>query len=136
MTLENHPTNIFLIDDQPIDNVIFKMLINKVVDNTKVSANVDGQIAIEQLVGLTKTSPESLPDYIFLDINMPGMDGWQFLSEYERLSINSFKKIRIYMLSSTVYRHDIDRSKANPLVVDFLEKPINLERIKSVFSAS
>ena len=136
MIAKNRPTSIYVIDDEPLDNIIFKMLIKRVDGEIDVDAINNGHNAICKLVQISETEPERLPDYIFLDVNMPGMNGWQFLSEYERLKIGQFKKTHIYILSSSLYHEDYMKSQSNPLIEDFINKPINLENLKTIFKAA
>jgi CheY-like chemotaxis protein len=134
-------TNIFfpkilVIDDEELDNAIFKMLINRVIKNSEVDVMVNGEEAIKKLLEVSKSNPELLPDFIFLDLKMPVMNGWQFLEEFERLNIDPLRKIQIYVLSSSVLSDDINKSLSNPLVEDFLSKPINLDKIRTIFEAA
>jgi CheY-like chemotaxis protein len=134
-------TNIFfpkilVIDDEELDNAIFKMLINRVIKNSEVDIMVNGEEAIKKLLEVSKSNPELLPDFIFLDLKMPVMNGWQFLEEFERLNIDPLRKIQIYVLSSSVLSDDINKSLSNPLVEDFLSKPINLDKIRTIFEAA
>ncbi|GAA4327240.1 response regulator [Mucilaginibacter gynuensis] len=133
VTIVNKPASVFVIDDEPLDNIIFKMLIKRVDDDINVNAINDGRNAIDQLLEIGIKTPESLPDYIFLDLNMPGMNGWDFLKEFKRLGLNRFKKIQINILSSSVFSEDIVRSRSNPLVDNFFNKPINLDNLKTIF---
>ncbi|GAA4326003.1 response regulator [Mucilaginibacter gynuensis] len=128
-------TRVYVIDDEPLDNIIFKMLLKRVNSKIQVDAINDGRNAINKLIQMCKTKPEGLPDYIFLDLNMPGMNGWDFLAEFKRFGINQYKKIHINILSSSVYWEDINKSLSNPLVEHFFNKPINLENMKSIFRA-
>ena len=136
MICENRPPTIYVIDDGPLDNMIFRMLIKRLDGKINVDAIDDGQNAINKLVETSQTEPERLPDYIFLDLNMPLMDGWQFLTEYERLKIDQFKKINIYILSSSIDYGDIAKSKSNHLVEGFINKPLNLENLKTIFQTA
>jgi len=128
--------NIYVIDDAPLDNMIFKMLIKRVGIEINVDAIDNGRNAIEKLIQVSESNPKCLPDYIFLDLNMPEMDGWQFLREYRRLKIDDFKKTQIYILSSSIDNEDIVKSKLNPLVVDFINKPLDLDNLKNIFKAA
>jgi CheY-like chemotaxis protein len=67
---------------------------------------------------------QMLPDIILLDINMPVMDGWDFLDAYSPLHSQVAKKIRIYILSSSISESDMDKANRNPLVSRFVSKPI------------
>jgi len=131
-----NPTKIWVIDDRSLDSFICKKLINNVVKNAVIDLISNGERAIERLGTLASLQPALLPNYIFLDINMPKMDGWQFLEEFERLKIYQAGIIHIYMLSSSVYIEDINRSQSNSLVEDFITKPMTTERLKAIFEAA
>ena len=75
-----------------------------------------------------------LPDIILLDINMPVMDGWDFLEEFIKLKPQMDKKIKIYMLSSSINEADIARSKSYADVSDYITKPIKIETLISLFA--
>ena len=133
---KNLPAGIYVIDDEQLDNMIAKMLIKRINTDINVVTFNDGQTAIDQIVFLSETSPESLPDYIFLDINMPGMNGWQFLKAYASRQIDRIKQIHIYIISSSIDYNDIIKSKSNPLVYDFINKPLNAENLKTILWAA
>lgn len=76
---------------------------------------------------------KAFPDFIFLDLNMPALDGWGFLHAYRKFPKEIKEKCTVYILSSSVDEHDIKRSKIHEDVRDFLSKPldkIDLEVIK------
>jgi CheY-like chemotaxis protein len=98
-------------------------------------ACLNGRFAIDQLVDIQKRDPEKLPDYIFLDINMPIMNGWEFLEEYKRLNIDPLGKSKIFIISSSVFSNDINRAKSYPIVKSFVSKPLSVEKIKELFEA-
>ncbi|OWW25670.1 response regulator [Zobellia sp. OII3] len=79
--------------------------------------------------------PAVLPDFIFLDIDMPIMDGFQFLEGYRPLVPKIGKSIEIYMVSSSVDPEDIERARAYPMVVDYISKPLASDRLKTIMNA-
>ncbi len=77
---------------------------------------------------------DKLPDIILLDINLPIMDGWEFLEEYDKI-VGSFpKKIKLYMFSSSISAIDKDRAIQNPLVEDYLIKPLTEEKLSKIIN--
>jgi CheY-like chemotaxis protein len=77
-----------------------------------------------------------LPEVILLDINMPVMDGWEFLDEYVKVKHKIKNKVKIYMVSSSVNLSDIDRAKTYGDIVDYVIKPIkssDLQKISNDF---
>ncbi|RCH55583.1 response regulator [Mucilaginibacter hurinus] len=130
MNITSKTISVLLVDDDEINNFISIKLIKKAILNTDISACLNGRFAIDQLLA---KDPNDLPDYILLDINMPIMNGWEFLDEYNRLNIDPLKKTKIYIISSSVFSNDIAKAKSYPLVQDFISKPLNVERIKEIF---
>lgn len=133
MNVNNRPVSILLVDDDEINNFISIKLIKKALLNTEITACLNGKFAIDQLLEISRRDPSKLPDYILLDINMPIMNGWEFLDEYERLQIDEQGKSKIFIISSSVFSNDISKAKSYPLVQDFISKPLNVEKISEVF---
>jgi len=133
MNVNNRPVSILLVDDDEINNFISIKLIKKALLNTEITACLNGKFAIDQLLEISRRDPSKLPDYILLDINMPIMNGWEFLDEYERLQIDQQGKSKIFIISSSVFSNDISKAKSYPLVKDFISKPLNIEKISEVF---
>jgi CheY-like chemotaxis protein len=134
MSVIPRPVNIMLVDDDEINNFITVKLIRKAYPDAVISTFLNGRLAIDKLKNVLQQNPENTPDYILLDINMPVMNGWEFLEEYKTLSFDREKKITIYILSSSVFSNDIDKAKSYESVANFISKPLNLEAIKEVFS--
>lgn len=134
MSVIQRPVNIMLVDDDEINNFITVKLIRKAFPEAVLSTCLNGRLAIEKLKDLFQNHPEKLPDYILLDINMPIMNGWEFLEEYKKSNMDPEKKITIYILSSSVFTNDIDKAKSYESVANFISKPLNLDAIKEVFS--
>jgi CheY-like chemotaxis protein len=132
MNSQTHPISILLVDDDEINNFISIKLIKKAVDNADIKACLNGRFAIDELSEIQKEDPNKLPDYILLDINMPIMNGWEFLDEYKRLHIDPLGKSKIYIISSSVFSNDISKARSYPLVRNFVSKPLSVEKIKEM----
>lgn len=117
---------VLLIDDDPINNIVNKKLISKHSASIEIFEFQDAEKAVIFL----KESPANKPDVILLDINMPKMNGWQFLDIYQNLNINS----RLFMLTSSIAREDETRARNYSVVHGFLIKPLNGDKIKQIFS--
>ena len=135
MDIETKPVHILLIDDDEINNFISIKLIKKALSNAEISSCLNGKVAIEELIEMQKISPEKLPDFILLDINMPIMNGWEFLDEYKRLNIDTTGKSKIFIISSSVFSNDISRAKSYPLVKNFISKPLSVEKIREMLES-
>ena len=134
MSLDNSKTvSILLVDDDEINNFISIKLIKKALTNTEINSCLNGRFAIDQLAEIQRKDPSKLPDYILLDINMPIMNGWEFLDEYKRLNLDPLGKSKIYIISSSVFSNDINKARSYPIVKDFISKPLNVEKIKELF---
>ncbi|MGI4750681.1 MAG: response regulator [Janthinobacterium lividum] len=134
MSVIQRPVNIMLVDDDEINNFITVKLIRKAFPDAVLSTYLNGKLAIDKLKNLFQENPEKIPDYILLDINMPVMNGWEFLEEYKASNLDPEKRITIYILSSSVFSNDIDKAKSYESVANFISKPLNLDSIKEVFS--
>lgn len=135
MNINSRPVSILLVDDDEINNFISIKLIKKALLNTTITACLNGKFAIDQLLEISHNDPSKLPDYILLDINMPIMNGWEFLEEYEKFKIDPQHKTKIFIISSSVFSNDISKAKSYPLVKDFISKPLNIEKITELFEA-
>ncbi|MDX1277396.1 response regulator [Oceanihabitans sediminis] len=118
----NRANLICIIDDDPIFVFAAKKCLKASNLCDKVSVYKNGLEAINN-IKLVAESGEVLPDVIFLDINMPIMDGWQFLDEFIKLRIS--KNITVFIVSSSVDPADIEKSETYSEVQSFLVKPIN-----------
>jgi CheY-like chemotaxis protein len=132
MSSYNAPVSILLVDDDEINNFISIKLIKKAVDNADIKACLNGKFAIDELSEIQRQDPSKLPDYILLDINMPIMNGWEFLDEYKRIGIDPMGKSKIFIISSSVFSNDISKARSYPLVKNFVSKPLSVEKIKEM----
>jgi CheY-like chemotaxis protein len=124
---------ILLIDDNEIDNYITRQLLCKhnVADNITACQSATDAL---NLLSSTLANSKAFPEIIFLDISMPEMDGFGFLREYELFPESAKKNTSIIMLSSSQNPDDIAKAKKNPLVKEYLQKPITKEAVARLFN--
>lgn len=124
---------ISIVDDDPIVVFGIKKMLHTTVDCEVVEAYKNGKLAIESIKSCIREE-RSLPEIIFLDINMPIMDGWQFLEEFITLPIA--KKVKINIVTSSIDPYDIQQweyfKKITHHVITFNNKPIKKEEITAI----
>ena len=125
------PINILLVDDDYIYQLIARKIIELLNMNCRIRVFSNGQEAINHLKYSIDRCKE-LPDVIFLDINMPVMNGWEFLKEYETIAKACHKEIPVYMVSSSENEADKQRCSHFPLVRDYIEKPLDQQRFVKI----
>ncbi len=120
------------------DDSVYQFTTTRTIETHKLAKKIlifsDGEQAIQFLIDNIFNS-DDLPDIIFLDINMPVMDGWQFLEEYVTLKPNLSKKITIFMISSSVDPTDLEKAKKISEISDYIIKPITPTALKEIISA-
>jgi response regulator of citrate/malate metabolism len=130
-----NPANIMIIDDDEINNFIVEKLIKKVCKITKITTCTDTTNAIDLLLSINKESGR-LPEFIFLELFSPSMNGWDFLAEYSRLNLDKIIESRIIILTCSIFQRDIDLALNHTCVIDYITKPVTTERLKSLFAKS
>lgn len=123
--------NILLVDDDEATNYIHKRVIMQMNCAENVVVKDSGIDALQYL----KTETEGKypqPDLIFLDVNMPAMDGWEFLEEYNNLTEDQLAKSIIVMLTTSLNPDDRDKANTIPLISGFLSKPLTEEKMEQV----
>ena len=122
---------ILFIDDDRATNFLNKYIAKSSERIDSINLTHSGFEAIDYLKNcLTDTS--KTPNLIFLDINMPAMNGWDFLVEFYALDEKLVNKINVIILSSSDDPRDLNRFKENKMLLDFLRKPLNKEALNSV----
>jgi CheY-like chemotaxis protein len=130
----NNIGTVMLVDDNDTDNFISQ----RIIEITKFAKDVivknSGKSALDYLEE-AKDSLDKVPDIIFLDINMPIVDGFVFLYEYEKFNNDIKDKCRVIILSSSDNKRDIDKIINNDFVIKFVTKPLTektLDEIKEL----
>lgn len=117
---------ICIIDDDPI----YQFLINKIIGNSEADHEVmffkNGKEALDYF---TLDLNKNLPEIILLDLEMPVMDGWDFLKELDKLQID---KPDIYIVSSSISHEDREKVKLFPKIKGHFSKPINSNKIQEI----
>jgi CheY-like chemotaxis protein len=126
---------VFCIDDDPITLMLCKKAMQKVDFAHEITTLQSGEEAIAFFESnINSPDNSTIPELIFLDLNMPLMSGWEFLDIYLKQGYNSIFKTNIIVLSSTIDPKDIEKSKSYPMVVNFLSKPISKEILQDLKS--
>ena len=115
---------IWVIDDDPI----YQIIVNKIIQKSELFSNVssftNGKDAVDALKK-TLENNEMPPNIILLDINMPIMDGWEFMDEMVLLKSKINELIQIYIVSSSIALEDKSKAKNYPEIIAYLSKPVN-----------
>ncbi len=120
-----------IIDDAKINNLISRVIISKAYPGAHIVEFTDATEGLRYISEHYNTIDDSQQAILFLDIYMPVMDGWAFLKEYDQLSCLIKNHIKIYMLTSSISKEDIDNANSNPNVLGFVTKPLD-ESFKAI----
>ncbi|MFV8366509.1 response regulator [Flavobacterium sp. XS1P27] len=128
---------IWVIDDDPI----YQIIINKIIQRSEMFSTItsfkNGKEAIDALhetVNTTTDNIEILPDLILLDINMPVMDGWEFMEKMGLLKSKFSKNITVYIVSSSIAAEDKNKSKTYSDILGYLSKPVTINDLELIAS--
>ncbi len=122
---------VFLIDDDQTFVFLTKKIMQSLPYTLQIREFTDGLQAIEYLKAHVQQR-DLLPDLIFLDLSMPVMDGWEFIDEYNHLQPLLVKGAQLYIVSSSISPHDIERSKGISSVADFIVKPLGKSKFAEI----
>lgn len=123
---------ILVIDDDSIDNFVCKTLIEKSNLVEQVNTMTDPKLAIKTLKDCILENPENLPNIIFLDINMPGMSGWDFLNEFSEIDARYTNNISLIILSSYIHAEEVRKLMSFNFVNCYQRKPLSLPIVKKI----
>lgn len=130
--MRNDVLNICIVDDDNIYQFAMGRILKSMEDVPKqIITFSDGEEAIEYFEKQINTQ-SSLPDVLLLDINMPIMDGFQFLEAYNKLKSKIKQRIAIYMISSSVDPVDIETANKFDCITDYVTKPLKSTVLKDI----
>ncbi len=122
---------VLLIDDDKATNFFNQRVVTKHESFCQVNTVQSGLAALEYL-DKVKNNKATKPDLIFLDINMPAMNGWEFLIEFSKLDQAITEGIKVILLSTSSNPDDVRASAKNHSVDDFINKPLSLDLLDNV----
>ncbi|TLP76791.1 response regulator [Maribacter sp. ACAM166] len=126
-------SNILLVDDDTLYLYLMEHTIKQLTETLKVDTFTDGEQAVEFITKCTEENVE-LPDVIFLDINMPFLDGWGFLAEFKKLKTKIENNVNIYMVTSSMRDSDRKRAAEFEELSGYVIKPVNKVQLKEIFT--
>lgn len=134
----NNRINLACIID---DDSIYINLIKKIIETKKLCDNLlvfnDGKEGIEYFEALLQNlNEESIPEVILLDINMPVMDGWEFIERFTKIKNKFNSQITLYLVSSSIDIRDIEKARSLSTVENYLIKPVKIDELEAVFHKS
>lgn len=123
-------STILLIEDNLIDQLVTKQLLKKILDINQIFVANNGLEGLQWIIKNKKVKQKLI---ILLDIQMPIMNGFEFLDIFQTLNMEIQKETQIYVVSSTLDSDEIEQIRKNEFVQDFLNKPIPVEELKKQF---
>ncbi|MBG6111142.1 CheY-like chemotaxis protein [Flavobacterium sp. CG_23.5] len=119
----------YIIDDDKLSLKLLTILIAKNEFCDDIRSFFNPQAALDELKKNCNEN-KNLPDAILLDLNMPVMDGWQFLDEFNHLTLK--KEIPIFIITSSIDPADIEMAKNYTVVKNYINKPITAEKLTAL----
>jgi CheY-like chemotaxis protein len=122
-----------LIDDDDIICIVHPAIIQQTFPGSSIEIIQSSVEAIEYINEMANMN-EPLPDAVFLDINLPQMNGFDLLQHLSPVAKDWLARTRIYMLSSSIDERDMERVKENSLIHSFIGKPLTVDFLKENFN--
>lgn len=122
---------LFIIDDYPIYRLIASKTIKNLNDSINIIMCENGQIGLEKLKSIDDINKEII---VFLDINMPVLNGWEFLEHFEKEANLNTQNKKIYIISSSVDERDIKKANGFESVKSFIHKPLDSKIIHKIIT--
>jgi two-component system, chemotaxis family, chemotaxis protein CheY len=127
----NKIKNVCIVDDDELFQFVMRQHFERMELVEQIHKFTDGEQALS-FIKDHLDKPDELPELILLDVNMPYMDGWQFMREYVKLELPVDKPIKVYILTSSTHDTDLQKAKEFPQLAGYLVKPISKSVIKQI----
>ena len=127
--------NLLLVEDDVVYNFLHIKLINATGYKNHIEVALNGKMALDYLSDSSKhpdNKNHPLPELILLDINMPVIDGWEFLDAFSKLDKNITRNINIVMVTSSQNPDDLSKAKKIEILNDFTSKPLTINKINHI----
>ena len=118
---------ILLLDDDPMSNLINERIFQISGYDVKISIQVDAKETLEKLKKIATEEKNKFPNLIFVDINMTGMDGWEFVEEFIKFPKTLLNNCHFYLLTSSLDMDDVSKSNTYSIIKEIISKPITEE---------
>ena len=121
-----------IIDDDPVNNLISRETIRHFDADISVVEYEKPTDALDYLISQSRLRVQKLPDVIFLDLNMPFMDGWSFLEQYKSTLQYFNSDIDVYLLTSSSNQKDLKKAKSFPIISHYITKPLTTNILSKI----
>lgn len=128
------PLIVAVVDDDELYRFILKSQISQIHPDDEIQLFTNGREALEHVTNGLNEGPKALPDIIFLDLNMPVMDGWEFLESFAKIADNLPKVVTIYIVTSSMNPEDKKRAESFSSVNNFIVKPLSRDRLRETMN--
>ena len=125
-----------IVDDDATNNMLCRYTIKKAAPESDVQAFELPAVALQYIASAYKDAVNQTATILFLDINMPEIDGWDFLDEFAKMNDHIHDQFIIYLLSSSIDPSDKQRAASNKFVKDFLSKPLSYADISKLATSN
>lgn len=124
-------STLFVLDDDPLFHRIIELAHAKSSLYRHISHHYEVKPLINYLWN-NRQDRSNLPDVLFVDLNIPVVDGWEFLDELDKIYSKLCKNIMVYVISVSVRKEDQIRATQYPCVQEFIIKPVNMDKLRAI----
>ncbi|MCS6818317.1 MAG: response regulator [Chitinophagales bacterium] len=123
---------IYIVDDDQANNFLCKLVLEDCGINPSIVQSFYKVKDVLEALNQATSESRKFPDLLLLDINLPGIDGWDFLKEYKNFPQHIRSNTKIFLLSSSIFPEDYERAKSCQEVIDFIPKPLTTELMQEI----
>ncbi len=127
--------NFIIIDDDEANNMLCRIIIKQAIGVADVETFSYAREGLDYIKNTFADTTPGVKAVLFLDINMPEMDGWEFLKQFDTLTEDIKSQLRLFILSSSANENDKRKSKENKYMWNYIVKPLRKEVIHSILAA-